>query len=268
MGGGCFLSLFILQESGYRTGPNDTTCRSVNEAPNAGCARHPVADGLPRNWLRLTRQPWARNTEMMEQWNPGVSLGDWVRLASMAPPCSLTSFSARAQSRTFGAIGFVSHDPSFNRLPTTDWLCFAPSPLARRQVRAIPARLCRDDARRRRTLGVPPPSSMGVPPMILTSGRNARATWHAPNWLCFSQPLGSRIAHNCRAAQDLSRIRLRANWVCFAQLAHRRARSDAARRFFVARASPPDFLGTGRGLAHRFLPRHKTAAAANWVRFA
>jgi hypothetical protein len=128
------------------------------------------------------------------------------------------------------------------------------------------------------SMGILPMSTMGVgsqtrctafgvpvPPMIGTCGRSAHATCSAPNWVCFSQPLGSRTAHNRRAAQDLARIRLRSNWVCFAQLICRRARSDAARRFFVARASPPDFVRASRALAPRFPPGHKSVANANWV---
>jgi hypothetical protein len=110
---------------------------------NTGYSPSPLALFVP--------QPRAWNTGMMEQWKTGVSLGDWVCLASLAPPSSITSFSARAYFGTFGAIGFVLHDQSSNRLPTTAfWLCLyhRPEEGRRPEGRGTAARLATSDVRR------------------------------------------------------------------------------------------------------------------------
>ena len=106
----------------------------------------------------------------------------------------------------------------------------------------------------------PVKADMGVPPMIRTYGRDARATWCAPNWVCFSQPLASRIAHNPRAAQALGSYPAQGQLGLFRTIdLPALVVTAASASVLVGRASPPDFLGTGRGLAHRFLPRHKSA---------
>jgi hypothetical protein len=90
---------------------------------------------------------------------------------------------------------------------SSNWVCFA---------RLVPLPVRSTAFRRVRSMGILPASSMGILPMIETYGKNARVRWRAPHWVCFPQPLASRIAPNCRTAKDLAHIRLRSNWVCFA----------------------------------------------------
>ena len=71
---------------------------------------------LRANWLRFARSV----LQLATDYRPPAT-GLWVCLASLAPPGSVAGFSARAHFRTFGAIGFVSHDQFSNRLPTTGY---------------------------------------------------------------------------------------------------------------------------------------------------